>query len=77
MSGGETRVFLHGVGGGHAAWRDQLPYFAARGYRAVAWDQPGYAQAESVWTKERDGYNRQMTALQSRMDSATAAFERN
>ena len=37
-----TLLFLHGVGGGHAAWERQLPYFAARGYRALAWDQPGY-----------------------------------
>jgi 3-oxoadipate enol-lactonase len=35
-------LFLHGIGGGRAAWDRQLPYFAARGYRARAWDQPGY-----------------------------------
>jgi len=44
----DTLVFLHGVGGGHAAWRDQLPYFAACGYRAVAWDQPGYGASPLV-----------------------------
>ena len=37
-----TLLFLHGVGGGHAAWDRQVPYFAALGYRAHAWDQPGY-----------------------------------
>ena len=37
-----TLLFLHGVGGGHAAWNRQVPYFAALGYRAHAWDQPGY-----------------------------------
>jgi 3-oxoadipate enol-lactonase len=41
-------LFLHGVGGGHAAWDRQLPFFVARGYRARAWDQPGYGDAESV-----------------------------
>jgi len=46
--GAETIVFLHGLGGGHAAWEDQLPYFAARGYRAVAWDQPGYGTSSPV-----------------------------
>lgn len=46
--GTETLVFLHGVGGGHAAWDDQLPYFAALGYRAVAWDQPGYGDSPLV-----------------------------
>ena len=37
-----TLLFLHGVGGSHAVWDRQLPYFCARGHRAVAWDQPGY-----------------------------------
>ncbi len=46
--GGDTLVFLHGVGGGHAAWDDQLPYFAGLGYRAVAWDQPGYGESPLV-----------------------------
>ena len=46
--GGDTLVFLHGLGGGHAVWEDQLPYFAARGYRAVAWDQPGYGASPGV-----------------------------
>ena len=46
--GADTLVFLHGLGGGHAAWEDQLPYFAARGYRAVAWDQPGYGTSPPV-----------------------------
>jgi 3-oxoadipate enol-lactonase len=46
--GGDTLVFLHGVGGGHAAWDDQLPYFAGLGYRAVAWDQPGYGTSPLV-----------------------------
>jgi len=41
-------LFLHGVGGGHAAWDAQIPYFAARGYRAAAWDQPGYGDAPAV-----------------------------
>ncbi len=41
-------VFLHGVGGGHGAWDAQLAFFAARGYRTYAWDQPGYGDAPSV-----------------------------
>jgi pimeloyl-ACP methyl ester carboxylesterase len=40
--------FLHGVGGSHAVWDRQLPYFAARGYQALAWDQPGYGGAPAV-----------------------------
>ncbi|HSG77815.1 MAG TPA: alpha/beta fold hydrolase [Burkholderiales bacterium] len=41
-------LFLHGVGGGSAAWARQLPYFVARGYRARAWDQPGYGGTAPV-----------------------------
>lgn len=41
-------LFLHGVGGGAAAWDRQLPYFAARGYRARAWNQPGYGGTPPV-----------------------------
>jgi pimeloyl-ACP methyl ester carboxylesterase len=43
-----TLLFLHGVGGGRAAWDRQLPYFSARGHRALAWDQPGYGGTEPV-----------------------------
>lgn len=35
-------MFLHGVGGGHAAWEAQVAYFSRLGYPCVAWDQPGY-----------------------------------
>jgi len=41
-------VFLHGVGGGHAAWERQTGFFAANGYRCTAWDQPGYGAAPMV-----------------------------
>ncbi len=37
-----TLLFLHGVGGGRAAWDRQVPYFSALGHRSHAWDQPGY-----------------------------------
>lgn len=43
--------------------------------QAVLQRTPGYAQAESTWTTELEGYKRQMTELQSRLDSASAAFE--
>lgn len=43
-----TLVFLHGVGGGQAAWEQQLAWFGSRGYRCVAWDQPGYGTAPIV-----------------------------
>lgn len=43
-----TLLFLHGLGGGRAAWDPQVEYFSARGYRCIAWDQPGYGDAPLV-----------------------------
>jgi 3-oxoadipate enol-lactonase len=50
-----TLFFLHGVGGGRAAWDRQVPHFSERGYRCVAWDQPGYGGTAPVepYTFER------------------------
>ena len=40
--------FLHGVGGSHAVWDRQLPYFTSLGYDVHAWDQPGYGGTPAV-----------------------------
>jgi len=41
-------VFLHGLGGGGAAWQPQIEYFGSLGYRCTAWDQPGYGASPLV-----------------------------
>ena len=41
-------VFLHGLGGGHAAWDRQVEHFGRRGYPCIAWNQPGYGGTPSV-----------------------------
>src|SRR5688572_583442 len=41
-------IFLHGVGGGHHAWEEQVPYFGGLGYPSHAWDQPGYGHSALV-----------------------------
>ena len=41
-------VMLHGVGGGHAAFEATMSVLAAAGYRAVAWDAPGYGASPLV-----------------------------
>ena len=38
-------VFLHGIGGGKAQWPPQLELLAQRGWRAIAWDMPGYGDS--------------------------------
>ena len=41
-------VFLHGVGGGQAAWDRQVAHFTRLGYSCIAWDQPGYGGTPPV-----------------------------
>lgn len=41
-------VFLHGVGGGQAAWQAQVAHFSRLGYPCRAWDQPGYGGTPAV-----------------------------
>ncbi|WP_204734562.1 alpha/beta fold hydrolase [Hydrogenophaga laconesensis] len=39
---------LHGIGGGHVAFAPQVETLAAAGYRAVAWDMPGYGHSAPI-----------------------------
>lgn len=41
-------LFLHGVGADADSWQLQLAYFGAAGYRAIAWNLPGYGGSEPL-----------------------------
>lgn len=41
-------LFLHGIGGAARSWTPQLDAFASAGYRALAWDMPGYGGSEPL-----------------------------
>ena len=45
---GETVMMLHGIGGGHLSFAPQLETLAYVGYRAVAWDMPGYGHSAPI-----------------------------
>lgn len=45
--------------------------------RAVLEQTPGYAKAESVFTKEVEGYRAEVGKLQAALDSASADFEQS
>jgi pimeloyl-ACP methyl ester carboxylesterase len=62
-AGAVAVVMLHGVGGGKAAWADQLESFAAAGHRAVAWDTPGYGDSPAVEPYDIAGLARALEAL--------------
>ena len=45
-----TLVFLHGIGGGKMGFKSSVDYFASLGYRALAWDMPGYGDSPLTGT---------------------------
>jgi 3-oxoadipate enol-lactonase len=51
---GDLVVLLHGLGGSRISWEPQLASLGAAGFRAAAWDMPGYGASEppSSWTFE-------------------------
>lgn len=48
LGSGHTVVMLHDADGGHLTFAPQVETLAAAGYRAVAWDMPGYGHSAPV-----------------------------
>jgi 3-oxoadipate enol-lactonase len=48
LGAGPVILMLHGIGGGHRAFAPQVETFASLGYRAVAWDMPGYGHSAPI-----------------------------
>jgi 3-oxoadipate enol-lactonase len=48
LGGGPTVLMLHGIGGGHLSFAPQVETLATAGYRAVAWDMPGYGHSAPI-----------------------------
>lgn len=48
LGGGPTVLMLHGIGGGHLSFAPQVETLAMSGYRAVAWDMPGYGHSAPI-----------------------------
>jgi pimeloyl-ACP methyl ester carboxylesterase len=46
-SAASTLVFLHGIGGGKQGFQSSVNYFAEQGFRALAWDMPGYGDSQA------------------------------
>ncbi len=44
--GGQTLLFIHGLGSYLKFWRYQLDHFAKQGYRVIALDLPGYGKSD-------------------------------
>lgn len=48
LGGGPCVLMLHGIGGGHLSFAPQVETLATSGYRAVAWDMPGYGHSAPI-----------------------------
>lgn len=48
LGAGPTVLMLHGIGGGHLAFAPQVETLASSGFRAVAWDMPGYGHSAPI-----------------------------
>ncbi len=48
LGSGPTVLMLHDVDGGHLSFAPQVETLASAGYRAVAWDMPGYGRSAPV-----------------------------
>ena len=61
---GDTVVFLlHGVGGGKAAWAPAMKALVGAGFRAVAWDMPGYGASPAIVPYDNTGLARALERL--------------
>jgi 3-oxoadipate enol-lactonase len=48
LGAGPTIVMLHGIGGSSQAFAPQLESYSSQGFRAVAWDMPGYGASAPI-----------------------------
>ena len=48
LGAGPIVMFLHGAGGGYRSFAPQVEHFAWAGFKAVAWDMPGYGSSIPV-----------------------------
>ncbi len=62
-AGNTTVYLLHGVGGGKEAWPDAMKALVGAGYRAVAWDMPGYGASPAIDPFDNSGLARALERL--------------
>jgi len=56
-------VMLHGVGGAKEVWAPQIEAIGTAGYRAIAWDMPGYGGSPAIEPYDMAGLVRSLEAL--------------
>ena len=70
---GQPVVFSHGWPLNADAWDDQLFFFAANGYRAIAHDRRGHGRSSQTWAgNDMDTYADDLAALTNELDLKSA-----
>jgi 3-oxoadipate enol-lactonase len=72
LGSGPTILMLHGIGGGSQAFAPQLESFSSRGFRAVAWDMPGYGSSSPIEPYTFKGLAQSAAALIETLDPSGA-----
>jgi pimeloyl-ACP methyl ester carboxylesterase len=72
LGAGPTILMLHGIGGGSQAFAPQLESFSSQGFRAVAWDMPGYGSSAPIEPYTFKGLAESAAALIETLDPSGA-----
>ena len=71
--GGPPIVFAHGVGGNHAGWYQQVPFFS-KNYQVVTMDQRGFGRSEDTNGLGRANFVDDLRALLDHLGIGKAAL---
>ena len=74
LGAGHTVLMLHGMAGTHLAFAPQVESLAMAGYRAVAWDMPGYGLSPPVEPYNFKGLAARCTALTEALHCGTVTL---
>ena len=71
--GPDTIVFVHGAGGNHLSWWNQIPRFSDR-FRCVTYEVRGWGQSEDRSGEGRTAFARDLSELMDQLEIARAAL---
>jgi pimeloyl-ACP methyl ester carboxylesterase len=70
---GPAIVFVHGMGGNHATWYQQIPVFA-QSYEVISFDQRGFGRSTNPGLQGRDAFADDLAALVEHLGLARVAL---
>ena len=71
--GPDTIVFVHGAGGNHLSWWNQIPHFSQR-FRCVTYEVRGWGQSQDLSGEGRTAFARDLGELMDQLEIAEATL---